>query len=412
MKNNEINIQSINTHKFKTNCIYFFIIQKLDRKYVTYNALISKILIMGCKKYKTIRDINVKMEEMYGSSISSNILKKGNYQIIEFLIEFNSYKVKLEEIITFLKDIILNPLVEDEGFKKEYFEKAKQIVKNNIILRQNDKKQFAKDRCIQIMFENENFGILEDGYIEDLNSNINSKILYSHYKNILQTSKIDIFTIGDIKKDIIIPLIKENFNINYKYFLNLEENFIYKSKKQTKEIIEHFNIAQGKLCMTYRCNIPPNDRLLVPLLLANEILGGGSNSILFNNLREKQNLCYYITSSIFIFKSIIIIESGIDSEQYENVKKQINENVKNIIKCNFNNEIINNAKNNLSKKYKQILDYNKTTIDYYYTNYLLQIQIPIEKIIEKIQLVTKSDIKESLKNIYLDTCYFMKGDEN
>lgn len=86
MIDNGINIKVINTNKFKTICIAFLLRQSLDRDYATYNAILSKILTMGCKKYKTIKDISIQTEEMYGSYIHSDILKKGDNQIIEILI--------------------------------------------------------------------------------------------------------------------------------------------------------------------------------------------------------------------------------------------------------------------------------------------------------------------------------------
>ena len=103
MQDNGINIKVINTSKFKTICIAFLLKQPLDKEYVTYNSMLSKILTMGCDKYKTIKDISIKMESMYGAYIHSDILKKGDSQIIEFLIEFIEDKVSLEEIFIFLK---------------------------------------------------------------------------------------------------------------------------------------------------------------------------------------------------------------------------------------------------------------------------------------------------------------------
>ena len=412
MKDNGINIKVIDTNKFKTICIAFLLRQSLDREYVTYNAMLSKILTMGCEKYKTIKDISIKTEEMYGAYIHSDILKKGDNQIIEFLIEFAEDKVNLEEIILFLKEIILNPLTEDNGFKEEYFEKAKQLTKDTIYSRQNDKKELAKDRCIETMCKNEKFGILADGYIEDLENKINNKKLYNHYKNILKTSEIDIFVIGNVKRDTIENVVKKHFNIEERCYKPLKTEFVYKDKVRENTVIEKCNITQGKLCMAYRTNIPANNQYFIPLLVANEILGGGSGSMLFNNVREKESLCYYINSFVYIFKGIIFIESGVDVKQYEKTIKHIGDNVDNIIKGNFSDEHIKIAKNNLCKKYRQIVDYNTATIDYYYTNYLASIEMPICEIIEKINDVTKEDIKKSLENIYLDTCYFMKGDEN
>lgn len=413
MVDNGINIKVINTAKFKTICVAFLFRQILDKKYVTYNALLSKILTMGSQKYKTIKDISIKTEEMYGAYIHNDILKKGDNQIIEFLIEFAENQVNIEEVFLFLKEVILNPLIENEGFKKEYFEKSKQLVKDTILSRQNDKKELAKDRCIEIMCNNEKFGIVADGYIEDLEyDKINNKNLYKHYKDILKTSEIDVFVIGNIDENTIKYMVEKHFNIKDRCYNPLKTDFIYKEKIKPNTVIEKYSITQGKLCMGYRTNIPANTDSFIPLLVGNEILGGGSGSMLFNNVREKESLCYYINSFIYIFKGIIFIESGVDVKHYEKAINHIIENVENIKNGKFDNNHIEIAINNLCKKYRGIVDYNTATINYYYTNYLASINMTIEEIIEKIKKVTKEDIEKSFENIWLDTCYFMKGDEN
>ncbi len=408
MQDNGINIKVINISKFKTICIAFLLKQPLDEEYVTYNSMLSKILTMGCDKYKTIKDISIKMESMYGAYIHSDILKKGDSQIIEFLIEFIEDKVSLEEIFIFLKEIILNPLLEGDCFKEDYFKKAKELVKESILSRKNDKKELAKDRCIEIMCKDEKFSILADGYIEDLEK-IDNKKLYKHYKEILKTSQIDIFAIGNIKENDIKGLVKKYFDIERNYIKD-DFNFVYKEKIKENIVVEKYNILQGKLCMAYRTNIEPSSEMFIPLLVGNEILGGGSGSMLFNNVREKESLCYYINSFIYIFKGIVFIESGIDKNDYEKAIKCIKQNIENVIKGKFDDNNIEIAKSNLCKKYKGIIDYNTATIDYYYTNYLADTKIDIENITEKINLVTKDDIKKAFENIYLDTCYFMEGD--
>ncbi|MDE6182700.1 MAG: insulinase family protein, partial [Eubacteriales bacterium] len=112
-----INLSVIKTDKFKTICIGVLIRTKLDRKYVTFNAMLPNMLLSGCEKYKTIREINLKTEEMNGSNFYADIMKKGDNQILEFLIEFPENIKDLSEIIEFLSNIILKPLAPFGIFK-------------------------------------------------------------------------------------------------------------------------------------------------------------------------------------------------------------------------------------------------------------------------------------------------------
>lgn len=409
MENLGININVIKTNKFKTTCITFLLKQKLDREKVTYNALLSKILMLGCEKYKSIKEINLKSELMFGTTFHIDILKKGENQIIEVFCEFISNKVNLYEILEFFKNILLEPLVDSEGFLKENFERAKQLVKDDILSRQNDKKRLAKERCIEIMCKDERFSILADGYIEDFDK-IDRKTLYSHYREILKHSEIDVVAIGNLEENLLKKCIFEKFNVGNRVYKKYDLDFIFKTNIEVKEVVEKFDVTQGKLCMGLRSNIEAKDKQFLPLLVGNEILGGGSGSFLFNNVREKENLCYYVNSYIYIFKGIVFIESGINFESYKNAKTNIIKNVEMLKRGEFTDEHINIAKKGLYKKYNSIKDYNTAHLDFYFTNKLLNIEKDIDKFLVNIQNVEKEQIVKAFNQIKLDTCYFMKGE--
>ena len=64
--------------------------------------------------------------------------------------------------------------------------------------------------------------------------------------------------------------------------------------------------------MGFRTKIAYEMNLYPALLLANELLGGGPNSKLFKDVREKHSLAYYVTSNIVKHKSIMILDAGIN----------------------------------------------------------------------------------------------------
>ena len=54
------------------------------------------------------------------------------------------------------------------------------------------------------------------------------------------------------------------------------------------------DVNQGKIVIGYRTGVAFEDDLYNALLIASDILGGGPNSKLFRNVREKESLAYYI----------------------------------------------------------------------------------------------------------------------
>ena len=80
------------------------------------------------------------------------------------------------------------------------------------------------------------------------------------------------------------------------------------------------------------------------ILVYNEILGGSSNSLLFNNVREKNSYAYYVNSNQKAYDNILMIYSGIQPGNSDNVLKLIRKTLQNINKGNFDEKVLENAK--------------------------------------------------------------------
>ena len=79
------------------------------------------------------------------------------------------------------------------------------------------------------------------------------------------------------------------------------------------------------------------------LSLYNIILGGGPDSKLFKDVREKNSLCYTIGTNISKLDNLMLLRAGITRNNYEKTLKLINKNVKNMSKGKFSLEDINSA---------------------------------------------------------------------
>src|SRR5690606_27633952 len=94
---------------------------------------------------------------------------------------------------------------------------------------------------------------------------------------------------------------------------------------------EVFDVNQGKLIMGYRTGISyENIKEYNGLLLANDILGGGPNSKLFSQVREENSLAYYISSTVLKYKSLMLIDSGIEFENFEQTVDIINKQLEDL----------------------------------------------------------------------------------
>ena len=397
--------------KFKTNLISVYIQRKLDRNEVTKNALLPGILKSGCNKYKTLGQLTDREEELYGSYLHAGASKRGESQVLGFSILSVNEKYLDEKIlgqcIEFLNEIINNPLVIDGGFNEEYLNIEKEILKDSIMSIINDKGNYAMKRTNEIMFEGEPYSINGKGYIEDLD-NIDRVSLYEHYKEVLKTSPIEIMIEGEFEETEVVELIKEKFQFDRENIIDIPKEEYYKEVDEVKEVKENMDIAQGKLVMGYRCNVDYLDEeKYYSLLLGSRILGGGADSKLFINVREKESLCYTIYSTIQKSKSTMMVCSGIEAQNYEKTVNLVKEQVQKLKDGDITESEISNAKIAFINSLNSLNDEIGRISDFYFSQSISKNKSDLDQIKNMINKSTKEDIVEAVKNIELDTIYFL-----
>lgn len=397
--------------KFKTNLISVYIQRKLDRNEVTKNALLPGILKSGCNKYKTLGQLTDREEELYGSYLHAGASKRGESQVLGFSILSVNEKYLDEKIlgqcIEFLNEIINNPLVIDGGFNEEYLNIEKEILKDSIMSIINDKGNYAMKRTNEIMFEGEPYSINGKGYIEDLDT-IDRVGLYEHYKEVLKTSPIEIMIEGEFEETEVVELIKEKFQFDRGNIIDIPKEEYYKEVDKVKEVKETMDIAQGKLVMGYRCNVDYLDEeKYYSLLLGSRILGGGADSKLFINVREKESLCYTIYSTIQKSKSTMMVCSGIEAQNYEKTVNLVKEQVQKLKDGDITESEISNAKIAFINSLNSLNDEIGRISDFYFSQSISKNKSYLDQIKNMINKSTKEDIVEAVKNIELDTIYFL-----
>lgn len=412
-----ITLHQIETENYKTNLYSIFIATPLKRENVTLDALISAVLRMGTKNLPSQEQISKKLEMMYGASFNCGIEKTGDNHILKFYLEALSeeFLPKPEELIkeslNILLDLAFNPYTENGAFKAEYVEGEKQNLKQIIEAKIDNKDKYAYDRCTEEMFKDKPYGLYKYGYVEDL-ENITPESLYKYYKELINTSKIDIFCSGRLKNKNVKEIIEQNDNIQN--LIERKPNYIInneatekKENVEEKAVTESMQITQGKLVIGLDVNeTAENSRFIASVY--NAILGGGANSKLFQNVREKNSLAYTASSSYIRVKNAIFIRCGIEIENYQKALDTIKEQLEDMKNGNFSEEDIQNSKELLLASIEGITEEQDVEITYYYGQELADRFVNVSEYAEKIKEVTKEQIVNLAQTVTINTIYFLK----
>lgn len=412
-----IKLHTINTNNFKTNLYAIFLATPLKRENVTLDALLTAVLRRGTNNMTSQDVISKKLEEMYGASFDCGIEKTGDNHIFKFYLESinEEFLPEKEEIaqkcLEILFDIVFNPLIEGDKFKEEYVQGEKENIKQIIQSKIDNKSKYALDRCIEEMFKDQAYGLYKYGYVENLEK-ITPQSLYEYYKKLINNCKIDIFCSGIIDSKHIENIVQENELIKSanprkaEYVVNNETTEEVEIK-QEKVVEDHMQVTQGKLVIGLTVN-DTKEGSKYTASLYNAILGGGANSKLFQNVREKESLAYTAGSNYVRQKNSIFIRCGIEIENYEKALQTIKQQLEDIKNGEFDEKNIENSKNLIIESVKSIPSEQDTEITYYYGQELSSEFTTIDQYIEKIKWQSKKEIIDLASKVKVNTIYFLR----
>jgi len=406
------NVIVIKTNQFKNNAVSVLIPLDLDDRTTDYN-LISLIMKRGCSKYKTSREIWNQLQELYGAVFDIVVSKKGEKLFLNFYIQFikNKYAIYGEDIfkeaIDLLNEFINNPLIIKDVFNSEYFEQEKENLRILINSRIDNKDEYAIDRATEICCEGEPYSIYKYGDLQRLN-NIKNDELTKLWLSINQRKQFYFLVCGDVDESNTKDLINKVFDIKE---IKINKKIPIEKENSFKETIEKMKVKQGKITICYRSKINVLNDDYFALVVMNSILGGGTHSKLFNEVREKNSLAYYCYSFVEKFKGILVIAAGIDTQNFKKAKEIILKQIEEIRKGNISDKEFNSAKSKLISDFKTIKDSQYSLIDYIGALRVYGMDYSIEDIINEVKVVTVQRIVEAASKLQLSTVFFIDKEE-
>ncbi len=402
---NAYNLHLINTKKFKTTAVDISFRRKIKKEEVTIRNLLKEVMVNSSNNYPSERDLIKYTEGLYDLKLLSSSTRVGNYSIISFKIRFLDEKYTepgmMEESIKFLLDIIFNP-----NFKNGFEISKKKIEKSILSLRDN-KVKYAIFKLLEDI-PDKPYSYNPYGYIEDLDK-ITINDLEGYYKSILKEDMVDIFVAGNFNNDLVKRIFKENISLDV--FHKKDINVLVNELPKNSKIIEDRETDQvNQTQLTMLCslnNVTDYERKYVSVVYC-ELLGGSSNSILFNTIREDNSYAYYVNSLIKPYDNNMIIYSGINKKNEKDAIKLIKKCLKDINHGRFNKELLENSKNTIISAIKSGLDSPIGLINNYYGKVLVDSLSPEERM-KKIGLVTKEDIINFSLKVNPYSVYVLEG---
>ena len=408
------NLNVIKTNNFKTVRVEVKFRNVVKKEEITLRNLLKMILIESTKKFDTERKFVIESEELYDLKLSSTTSRVGNFTTLSFNLTFlnEEYTEKglHNKSLDFLMEVLFNPNVSNNKFDSLSFNNCVNKLEKSIMGRKDNKTKYSIFALLQHMGDYA-YSYDQYGYLSDL-KNIDEAKLYEYYKKVLMNDLVDVYVIGNVDSNEIKEYFINNFKINS--FKKEKMNVLIDEvlpRKRVKVFKEEDDVNQTKIAIGLRFNDVSEYERKYVLYVYNEILGGSGNSLLFDTVREKNSLAYYINSIAQGYDNLLIIYTGIDKDRVDLGLKLIKKTIKDIEKGKFTSDMFNNAINMITSSLKLSLETQSSVINNYYAMNILNSD-DINTRISKFEKVTKEDVINFSKKIKMDTIFLLEGDHN
>lgn len=408
---NNVKIHTHPTTKFKDITIAFRFMNSLQTINRPSRYYLAQLLSDTCKKYATKEAVTRVLDENYGANFKSTGDTVGSTDLLEFRCTMLNGQFVNQELLSkqldLIYEFIYNPNFENNGFTPTAYEE----IKERLILMvksYNDQPSNYSYNQSRIAFSEElklkalpTVEEIENCTLEDVNK---------AYFDMIQNDLLDIFILGEFNTDMVESYIKEKFMFTDRTF----SDRIFQSCKRENfiEVIDKKPIHQSRVVFIYQTTQTIQDNDYNAILVGNGIFGGLPTSFLFQEVREKNSLCYTINSRYDGYDGVIYMQTAIDGNNYEKVKDLVNKQFKRIVDGDFDEELLQTTKKMYINSLRSAMDNQKSIIGYDYRVALLGNKRSVEQTIEAIKRVTKEEIVEAFKKIECTLNYCLMQEVN
>lgn len=410
--NSNITLHYISMTKLKTTHVGAYIHRQLNEADVSKNAILPYVLKRGCKLCPDSEAVAKHLENLYGAKLSAHSLKLGDDHIIHFGIETISdrYAPNSETLVSDIIRLLLSVIFEPAAFSEEIIAQEKKNAKDRILAEINNKVVYAQQQCIKTMCDGDSFSLSPLGTEEGIDR-INARELKVYYESIITASPIDIYVCGDCDIDAVSEEIKSYTSAMAFMEPSMPKTVILTGNGEVKHVTDHMDVAQGKLSMGFKTNTAPNSADYISLMVMCSVYGGGAHSKLFNNVREKLSLCYYASSGLVKDKGIMIVNAGIEFENFQKAYDEIMAQLEAVKNGDISELEFASSKNAFINDLESYKDNQRLMQLFHLGQKVSNTNYDIDTLKEKIQGVTVDDVKRAAKEVCLDTVYFLAGKE-
>jgi len=387
----------------------------LTTKDAAERTVLSNVLQHSNEKFKTSAAFRSYLDDLFGTVLYFDTTKRGNEHTLLLNVEtvndqYLANSNVLQEVLDLIHTVIFSPNLENGAFVSSIVEREKEMVLERIHSIFDDKARYAQYRLMQILRPNHPASISANGTIETVKA-VTPQSLKAAYDSMLQNDTVDIYVVGDIDIEEMTEKLRQVLAFGDRELHEKQPNIEIDTKPEeyTKEQQE---MKQGKLHIGFSTPVYFGHPDFPKMQIFNGIFGGYAHSKLFMNVRERESLAYYASSSYSSQYGLVFVTSGIEPSNEKKAIDVINEQLKVMQNGEISDLELTQTKAMLTNQLKEALDSARGQIEIYDQYKDLNEAFTIDTWASRWQQVTKEDVQQMAKQVKQEAIYFLCGKED
>lgn len=355
---------------------------------------LEHLFFKGGKKYPTPKSVAEAVDKFWGEFNAYT----GD--------EYAGYYVKcapefIEKAIDVLADMMSHA-----SFPSEELEREKGVVIQELKMYEDNPMAMVMEKRQTYYFGDNNYGRPIIGTEANIKS-FTQQMLFDHKTDLYSKDNLIITVAGKItNKEAIVAQFNKEFTplpekkriekLAFISTLPTEHTGFYEQKNEQSHLVISAPGYKGDNETRYAANV-----------LAT-ILGGNMSSRLFQNIREKQGLCYYIKASHMTQEDTwtFLIRAGIDKKRFDFGIERIYEEIQKIAEWNISQEEFNNAIGYNEGQIQMGIESSDEMASFIGSQYLMYKKVDtLQDVLKKYKSLTLEDVKQVAKRLSKENLY-------
>ncbi|WP_304645252.1 pitrilysin family protein, partial [uncultured Dubosiella sp.] len=279
-------MQQIQTEKFSDVSVLVRSLLPLERRTITAYNLLVFMLKSKTADFDSKQKLSIALNHAYGMKVSYGLTGYGRQVALDIRFQYiRPERVKdpdyIHEVVHMMDQILHHAL-----FDQKSFEEAKYLLASRLRRQNDDPDSLALKMAFALAAEDHDIAIPIQGALEDIEALSYEEVvaLYESWRALPRF----VSCCGTLE-----PVMEAFLNAIPQFEKPSLRMALIPRTSPSFQVLEK-NIAQTSIVQVWATSTPIDSSRYYPLLVLNSILGQGPMSLLFEEVREKNSLCYSI----------------------------------------------------------------------------------------------------------------------